>query len=347
MGFIRNLPHTLVTSFRATLEEVEQAEVLLHVRDAASTYGDEQKAQVEKVLGELEALGKPRIEVLNKIDLLGAHEREGLAAREQPRTSSRSEVLVSAQTGEGMDALLAAIDGALHSDPVIEAELRVPQRRRGAGGHRGRDGGASRDYEGNLVRLVSAGRRRWWAGCASIVCAMIGRLAMLKTGKIHRSREGKLNPADSDHKQSITTLASREVYRNHWLRLREDRILRSNGKEGIYSVVEKDDCAIILPIENGRVWLVEQFRYTIQERALELPQGGWEMANRRSRRTGARRAERRDRPARSRDDLPGLPVDCLRLLPAEAACVSGDRAHHERTRTRRRGARPDDSNPVA
>ena len=54
VGFIRNLPHTLVTSFRATLEEVEQAEVLLHVRDAASTYGEEQKAQVEKVLGELE-----------------------------------------------------------------------------------------------------------------------------------------------------------------------------------------------------------------------------------------------------------------------------------------------------
>ena len=70
VGFIRNLPHTLVTSFRATLEEVEQAEVLLHVRDAASTYGEEQKEQVEKVLGELDALAKPRIEVLNKIDLL-------------------------------------------------------------------------------------------------------------------------------------------------------------------------------------------------------------------------------------------------------------------------------------
>src|SRR5215475_13443004 len=76
--------------------------------------------------------------------------------------------------------------------------------------------------------------------------------------------------------KTITTLSTREVYRNQWLRLREDRILRSNGKEGIYSVVDKDDCAIILPIENGRVWLVEQFRYTIQERALELPQGGWE-----------------------------------------------------------------------
>ena len=77
--------------------------------------------------------------------------------------------------------------------------------------------------------------------------------------------------------RSITTLSSREVYRNHWMRVREDQILRSNGQKGIYGVVEKDDAAIILPIDQGRVWLVEQFRYTIQERALELPQGGWEM----------------------------------------------------------------------
>ncbi len=154
VGFIRNLPHTLVTSFRATLEEVGQAEVLLHIRDAASTYGEEQKSQVEKVLGELEALGKPRIEVLNKIDLLGEHEREGLL--ERCRTSG--EVAVSARAGEGMDGLLAAIDRALHSDPVIEAELRIPQ-------HEGAALAAiesgmivhSREYEGNLVRLAVSG----------------------------------------------------------------------------------------------------------------------------------------------------------------------------------------------
>ncbi len=86
-----------------------------------------------------------------------------------------------------------------------------------------------------------------------------------------------MNPVGDIDGKSITTISSREVYRNRWLRLREDQILRSNGKAGIYSVVEKDDCAIILPIEDGRVWLVEQFRYTIRERALELPQGGWEM----------------------------------------------------------------------
>jgi ADP-ribose pyrophosphatase len=86
-----------------------------------------------------------------------------------------------------------------------------------------------------------------------------------------------MKPVQASAGRSITTLASREVYRNHWMRVREDKILRSNGKEGIYGVVDKEDSAIILPIDRGRIWLVEQFRYTIQERALELPQGGWEM----------------------------------------------------------------------
>ena len=156
VGFIRNLPHTLVTSFRATLEEVAQAEVLLHIRDASSTYGEEQKTQVEKVLGELDSLGKPRIEVLNKIDLLDEHQRHGLHS--QARLKTHREVAVSARTGEGMEALLAAIDDALHSDPVIDAEFRVPQ-------HEGAALAAieagmvvhSREYEGNLVRLVVSG----------------------------------------------------------------------------------------------------------------------------------------------------------------------------------------------
>lgn len=87
-----------------------------------------------------------------------------------------------------------------------------------------------------------------------------------------------MNPSGSGREgRTIATLDSREVYRNHWMRVREDRIVRSNGEQGIYGVVEKDDAAIVIPIENGRIWLVEQFRYTIQERALELPQGGWEM----------------------------------------------------------------------
>ncbi len=150
VGFIRNLPHTLVTSFRATLEEVEQAEVLLHVRDAASTYGEEQKAQVEKVLVELDALKKPRIEVLNKMDLLGTQGRAALQAR--------GELLVSARTGEGFEALLNAIDRALISDPVIEAEFCVPQKQGAV--LAAIDAGMvvhSKAYEGNLVRLSVSG----------------------------------------------------------------------------------------------------------------------------------------------------------------------------------------------
>ncbi len=81
----------------------------------------------------------------------------------------------------------------------------------------------------------------------------------------------------NENAKSITTLSSREVYRNHWIRVREDEILRSNGQKGIYGVVEKHDGCIILPIEDGRIWLVEQYRYTIEQRALELPQGSWEM----------------------------------------------------------------------
>lgn len=86
-----------------------------------------------------------------------------------------------------------------------------------------------------------------------------------------------MKPVEDGAGRTITTLSSREVYRNPWMRLREDEILRSNGKRGIYGVVEKDDAAIILPVDQGWVWLVEQYRYTIEERALELPQGGWEM----------------------------------------------------------------------
>jgi GTPase len=164
VGFIRNLPHTLVTSFRATLEEVAQAEVLLHVRDAASSYGEEQKAQVEKVLGELESLSKPRIEVLNKIDLLPEHERAALSSRTKLSKKVKSahagaaEVAVSALTGDGLDAVLNAIDAALHSDPIIEADLRVPQ-------HEGAALAAieagmiihTRKYEGNVVHLTVSG----------------------------------------------------------------------------------------------------------------------------------------------------------------------------------------------
>jgi GTP-binding protein HflX len=117
VGFIRNLPHTLVTSFRATLEEVERAELLLHVRDASSAIMDEQKLQVERVLGELEVAGKPVIEVLNKIDLVG----------EDAPMGAPGSVAVSGLKRVGLEHLLAAIDAALVADPLIERRFRLPQ----------------------------------------------------------------------------------------------------------------------------------------------------------------------------------------------------------------------------
>jgi GTP-binding protein HflX len=119
VGFIRNLPHTLVTSFRATLEEVERAELLLHIRDASSPMVDEQKSQVEKVLSELDVTKKPVIEVLNKIDLVSGHD-------EMPMGAPGS-IAVSGLKKLGLDHLLAAIDAALVVDPLIERKFRLPQ----------------------------------------------------------------------------------------------------------------------------------------------------------------------------------------------------------------------------
>ena len=78
---------------------------------------------------------------------------------------------------------------------------------------------------------------------------------------------------------SIKTLSTRVVYRNHWLRVHEDEIERSNGAKGIYGVVDKDDCAVIIPLDGEHVYLVEQYRYTVKAQCLELPQGGWETAD--------------------------------------------------------------------
>ncbi len=121
VGFIRNLPHSLVTSFRATLEEVERAELLLHVRDAASPTLQEQKAQVEAVLSELEVDKKKTLQVLNKIDLLRGFAE--LTPGEQPG----GELAVSGLAGAGLDELLQAIDAALTADPLQTVEFRIPQ----------------------------------------------------------------------------------------------------------------------------------------------------------------------------------------------------------------------------
>ena len=150
VGFISNLPHTLINAFRATLEEVEKAEVLLHMQDFSSPHREQQKEEVEKVLSELGALDKPILQVLNKVDLLGAEERRLL--------SDESVVAISARTGEGIDQLLTLVDRALTSDPVVEEKFSVPQREGGV--LAALDAGAlilKREFSGDSVDLTVAG----------------------------------------------------------------------------------------------------------------------------------------------------------------------------------------------
>jgi len=121
VGFIRNLPHTLVSAFRATLEEVQRAALVLHVSDASSPLSAEQDAQVDKALKELEADAKPRLRVMNKIDLLPPRQRDSL--RDDATT-----VHVSAAKGIGMGALLDRIDETLQGDTLSRIRLRLPQK---------------------------------------------------------------------------------------------------------------------------------------------------------------------------------------------------------------------------
>ena len=120
VGFIRSLPTTLVSAFRATLEEVQRAALLLHVSDVSSPIAHEQQKQVEQVLGELKAMSTPQIHVMNKIDLLPEVQRRSLI--DTPNT-----VYVSAAQKQGLDKLLAAIDARLGVDAIQHLRVRVPQ----------------------------------------------------------------------------------------------------------------------------------------------------------------------------------------------------------------------------
>jgi len=121
VGFIRHLPHTLVSAFRATLEEVQRATLIIQVSDASSPISAEQDAQVESVLKELEADKKPRLRVMNKIDLLLPKQRESL--RDDEHT-----VHVSAAKGIGLGALLERVDALLDEDRPSRVRLRIPQK---------------------------------------------------------------------------------------------------------------------------------------------------------------------------------------------------------------------------
>ena len=126
VGFIRHLPHTLVSAFRATLEEVQRATLIMQVSDASSPVSAEQDAQVESVLKELEADKKPRLKVMNKIDLLLPKQRESL--RDSDLRDDDQIIHVSAAKGIGLSTLLDRIDAVLEGDRPERVHLRIPQK---------------------------------------------------------------------------------------------------------------------------------------------------------------------------------------------------------------------------
>jgi GTP-binding protein HflX len=118
VGFIRKLPHQLVAAFKATLEELAEADVLLHVVDASHPGLDDQMQAVESLLGELELMGRPTVVALNKIDRLEPGAARALLARFDG-------VAISARTGEGMESLRTRVDEALQPR-VARLTLRIP-----------------------------------------------------------------------------------------------------------------------------------------------------------------------------------------------------------------------------
>ena len=127
VGFIRDLPKGLLTAFRATLEEVQEAALILHVSDVSNPHHDELDEEVEQILRELGVEGRPRLHVLNKIDSLTPEERKALINDARRSTCGEgAPVLVSALMGEGIDALLRRMDAVMPTDPVVTVSIRLP-----------------------------------------------------------------------------------------------------------------------------------------------------------------------------------------------------------------------------
>jgi GTPase len=125
VGFIRDLPKGLLTAFRATLEEVQEAALILHVSDVSNPRHDELDEEVDKILRELGVDGRPRLRVLNKLDRLAPQEQETIASGVE-RNAGGAPVLVSALTGEGIEELLRRMDAEMPTDPVVTLSIRLP-----------------------------------------------------------------------------------------------------------------------------------------------------------------------------------------------------------------------------
>ena len=148
VGFIRNLPHRLVESFKATLEESVLADFLVHVLDASEPKVFSFFETTMKVLGELKIADKPMVVVLNKIDLV-----EDPVHLHELKTHFDDAVLISVKTGAGLDELLHRLNGMI-LDRVVRLRLRLPQSRMDLVSLIHREGKTlSMDYEGNDVLI--------------------------------------------------------------------------------------------------------------------------------------------------------------------------------------------------
>lgn len=125
VGFIRDLPKPLLTAFRATLEEVQEAALILHVSDVSNPQHEQLDAEVKKILAELGVADRPTVRVLNKVDRLSPEEKLAMA-QSTNGTGEGGVALVSALSGEGLDELVRKVDAALPVDPTVTLSLRLP-----------------------------------------------------------------------------------------------------------------------------------------------------------------------------------------------------------------------------
>jgi len=127
VGFIRDLPKALLTAFRATLEEVQEAALILHVSDVSNPHHAELDEEVDKILNDLGVADRPRLRVFNKVDQLTQEQRAPLIhPYAMGAGTNGGPVLVSGLTGEGVEELLRRMDAALPVDPVVTLSLRLP-----------------------------------------------------------------------------------------------------------------------------------------------------------------------------------------------------------------------------
>ncbi len=119
VGFIRDLPPGLIAAFRATLEEVQEASLILHVTDVSDPNNADQDTEVEKILSDLGVNDRPMLRVLNKIDRLSPEEVQALG-------ESKEKVPVSALAGTGLEKLLQKIDELVPVDPMVRLKIRLP-----------------------------------------------------------------------------------------------------------------------------------------------------------------------------------------------------------------------------